>query len=60
MGAKVIVHKDHMALCYLMSKKDSKSRLMISVLLQEELYIDIQDRRGGENQVADHLSHSEK
>ncbi|XP_070035042.1 uncharacterized protein [Nicotiana tomentosiformis] len=27
-GAKVIVHTDHVALCYLMSKKDSKSRLM--------------------------------
>ncbi|XP_070057321.1 uncharacterized protein [Nicotiana tomentosiformis] len=28
MGAKVIVHMDHAALCYLMSKKDSKARLM--------------------------------
>ncbi|XP_070054936.1 uncharacterized protein [Nicotiana tomentosiformis] len=28
MGAKVIVHMDHAALCYLMSKKDSKARLI--------------------------------
>ncbi|XP_019260728.1 PREDICTED: uncharacterized protein LOC109238706 [Nicotiana attenuata] len=28
MGAKMIVHMDHAALCYLMTKKDSKDRLM--------------------------------
>ncbi|XP_070035077.1 uncharacterized protein [Nicotiana tomentosiformis] len=28
MGAKVIVHTDHATLCYLMTKKDSKARLM--------------------------------
>nr|XP_009770107.1 PREDICTED: uncharacterized protein LOC104220843 [Nicotiana sylvestris] len=28
MGAKVIVHTDHTTLCYLMTKKDSKARLM--------------------------------
>ncbi|XP_070036370.1 uncharacterized protein [Nicotiana tomentosiformis] len=56
MGAKVIVHIDHMALHYLMSKKDSKVRLMIWVLLFQELDINIQDRKESENQVADHLS----
>ncbi|XP_070035477.1 uncharacterized protein [Nicotiana tomentosiformis] len=56
MGAKVIAHTDHAALCYLMNKKDSKSRLMRWVLLLQEFDIDIQDRKDSENQVADHLS----
>lgn len=33
MGAKVIIHTDHAALRYLMTKKDSKARLMRWVLL---------------------------
>ncbi|MHC5924270.1 Ty3/Gypsy family RNase HI domain-containing protein, partial [Streptococcus pyogenes] len=33
MGSKVIVHTDHAALRYLMTKKDSKARLMRWVLL---------------------------
>ncbi|XP_070020563.1 uncharacterized protein [Nicotiana sylvestris] len=56
MGAKVIVHTDHAALRYLMNKKDYKPRLMRWVLLLQEFYIDIQDLKGSENQVADHLS----
>ncbi|XP_070043800.1 uncharacterized protein [Nicotiana tomentosiformis] len=60
MGAMIIVHTDHATLCYLMRKKDSKSRLMRWVLLLQEFDIDIQDRKGSENQVADHLSRLEK
>ncbi|XP_070050023.1 uncharacterized protein [Nicotiana tomentosiformis] len=56
MGRKVIVHTDHAALRYLMSKKDSKARLMRCVLLLQEFDLDIQYRKGSENQVADHLS----
>ncbi|XP_070007495.1 uncharacterized protein [Nicotiana sylvestris] len=56
MGAKVIVHTDHATLHYFISKKDSKARLMIWVLSLPEFDIDIQDRKGSENQVADHLS----
>ena len=56
MGAKVIVHTDHAALRYLMTKKDSKSRLMRWVLLLQEFDLEIVDRKGSENQVADHLS----
>ncbi|XP_070004675.1 uncharacterized protein [Nicotiana sylvestris] len=59
-GAKVIVHTDHEALHYLMSKKNYKAHLMRWVLLLQEFDIDIQDRKGSENQVADHLSHLEE
>ncbi|XP_019253798.1 PREDICTED: uncharacterized protein LOC109232481 [Nicotiana attenuata] len=55
MGAKVIVHTDHAALRYFMTKKDSKARLMRWVLLLQEFDLEIVDRRGSENQVADHL-----
>ncbi|XP_070056028.1 uncharacterized protein [Nicotiana tomentosiformis] len=57
---KVIVHTDHAALRYLMSKKDSKVRLMRLVLLLQEFDLEIQDCKGSENQVADNLSHLEE
>ncbi|XP_070017591.1 uncharacterized protein [Nicotiana sylvestris] len=60
MGIKVIVHTDHVALRYLMSKKDSKARLMWWVLILQGFDLEIQDRKGSDNQVADHLSRLEK
>ncbi|XP_070019160.1 uncharacterized protein [Nicotiana sylvestris] len=60
MGTKVIVHTDHAALRHLMSKKDSKASLMQWVLLLQEFDIEIQDYKGSENQVADHLSRLEE
>ncbi|XP_073136960.1 uncharacterized protein [Henckelia pumila] len=58
-GSKVIVHMDHSALKYLMSKKDAKPRLIRWVLLLQEFDLKIVDRKGSENQVADHLSRLE-
>ncbi|XP_070033016.1 uncharacterized protein [Nicotiana tomentosiformis] len=46
MGTKMIVHTDHVALRYLMSKKDFKSRLMRWELLLQEFDLEIQDRKG--------------
>ncbi|XP_070035486.1 uncharacterized protein [Nicotiana tomentosiformis] len=51
MGTNVIVHTNHAALRYLMSKKDSKARLMRWVLSLQEFYLDIQDHKGSENQA---------
>ncbi|XP_070007575.1 uncharacterized protein [Nicotiana sylvestris] len=60
MGDKVIIHTDHAALRYLMTKKDSKARLMRWVLLLQEFDLEIVDHKGSENQVADHLSRLEE
>ncbi|RDY11641.1 Retrovirus-related Pol polyprotein from transposon 17.6, partial [Mucuna pruriens] len=44
LGSKVIVFSDHVALKYLLKKQDAKPRL-------------IQDRKGVDNTIVDHLSH---
>nr|GEU60010.1 reverse transcriptase domain-containing protein [Tanacetum cinerariifolium] len=54
--SKSIVYTDHSALKYLLSKQDTKPRLLRWVLLLQEFDIIIRDKKGTKNLVADHLS----
>ena len=59
MGSHVIIHTDHVAIKYLMAKKDAKPRLIRWVLLLQEFDLDIKDKKCSDNVIADHLSRLE-
>ncbi|RVW12413.1 Retrovirus-related Pol polyprotein from transposon 17.6 [Vitis vinifera] len=55
-GSFIIVFTDHSALKYLLTKQDAKARLIRWILLLQEFNLQIRDKKGVENVVADHLS----
>ena len=55
MGQKVIVYSNHVALKYLLSKKDAKPRILRILMLQEFDW-EVRDKKGSENLIVDPLS----
>ena len=54
-GSVIVVFTDHSALKYLLTKQDAKVRLIRWILLLQEFNLQIRDKKGVENVVADHL-----
>ncbi|WJZ91316.1 hypothetical protein VitviT2T_010400 [Vitis vinifera] len=55
-GSSIVVFTDHSTLKYLLTKQDAKARLIRWILLLQEFNLQIRDKKGVENVVADHLS----
>ena len=55
-GSDIVIFTYHSTLKYLLKKQNSKARLIRWVLFLQEFNIQIRDKKGVENVVADHLS----
>ena len=54
-GSYIVIFTDHSVLKYLLTKQNSKARLIRWVILLQEFNLQIRDKKGVENVVADHL-----
>nr|CAN61491.1 hypothetical protein VITISV_001646 [Vitis vinifera] len=55
-GSFIVVFTDHSALNYLLTKQYAKARLIRWIFLLQDFNLQIKDKKGVENVVADHLS----
>ena len=60
LGSHVIIHTDHVAIKYLMNKKDAKPRLIRWVILLQEFNLEIKDKKNSDNVIVNHLPIIEK
>ena len=56
LGSKILVYSDRAALKHLLSKKDTKPRLIRWILLLQKFDLKIRDKKSSENMIADHIS----
>ena len=54
-GSDIVIFTDHSTLKYLLTKQNAKARLIRWVLLLQKFNLQIWDKKGVENVVADHL-----
>ena len=56
LGTSIVIFIDHLTLKYLLNKNDAKARLSKWILFIQEFNIQIRDKQGVKNVVANHLS----